>query len=92
MPEDRQQSQAVVQWVVTEWTRHLVPELERSLGFTDTELLLFSRQTVDGLDLDTHLAVADVGHLLMRRLNNPRGHEVEEVLQIGAELGCPDPQ
>jgi len=82
-----QRDQRVVDWLRVEWTRQAVPEQGAAFGFQATHRVLVSRQTMQHLDLDAHVAIAGFGRLAGSELQARRPHAVEAVLDIGARLG-----
>lgn len=84
LPDDWQTDQNIVEWLAVEWTRHLVAD-EVPFAADDVRAILTERTTVEGLTLDEHLTISEVGALIARHLRS-HGHGVEEVLALGQEM------
>ncbi|MGI5818080.1 MAG: tyrosine-type recombinase/integrase [Armatimonadota bacterium] len=84
LSEGWQSNEDIIERITIEWTRHLVAE-DLPLSVDAVRAILTERSTVEGLSLDEHLAVSEVGGIIVRRLNL-RDHAVEQVLEIGEEL------
>jgi integrase/recombinase XerC len=84
LPEEWQRDEGVIELLTIEWTRHIVAE-DIPLPVDSARAILTERSTVEGLTLDQHLTIAEIGGLIVRHLNM-RDHVVEQVLEIGDQL------
>lgn len=84
LPADWQADSHIMEGLVVEWTRHLLAD-EMPFAADQVRAILVERRTVEGLTLDDHLTISEVGALIARHLNST-DHGVEQALEIGEEL------
>ncbi|MEN6544525.1 MAG: tyrosine-type recombinase/integrase [Armatimonadia bacterium] len=88
LPENWQTRTVVVDWLVAEWSRHCLPTDGRPYCHASAVAVLYERQTVTGLTLDQHFALAEFGRAVRRRMLGRRDMTVNDLIAVTEELGA----